>query len=139
MRLTCAGRAGPHLREFRISGAIHIQYGEWLGSVFRGVLLSGANLRNIDFRNADLRDSDLSGADLSGADLTGADLAGADLTKAVLADSNLAGANMVRTIGGPPGMSLAVITACTPGRFSAAEASTETSRPCATLLRRITA
>ena len=49
------------------------------------------------------------------------------------------GCNRIGTIGGPPGMSFAVMTAWTPSIFSAAEASTETSRPCATLLRRITA
>ena len=42
-------------------------------------------------------------------------------------------------IGGPPAMSFAVITACTPGIFSAAAASTERRRPCGTALRRITA
>ena len=42
-------------------------------------------------------------------------------------------------IGGPPGMSFAVMTLCTPWIFSAAEASIERMRPCATELRRITA
>ena len=49
------------------------------------------------------------------------------------------GCSRIGMIGGPPGMSAPVMTECTPGTCSAAEASIETRRPCATELRRITA
>ena len=49
------------------------------------------------------------------------------------------GCSRIGMIGGPPGMSLAVMTECTPGIFSAADVSIETMRPCATELRRMTA
>ncbi len=42
-------------------------------------------------------------------------------------------------IGGLPGMSFAVMTLCTPSILSAADASIDLMRPCATELRRITA
>jgi hypothetical protein len=49
------------------------------------------------------------------------------------------GWSRIGMIGGPPGISAPVMTACTPGTASAADASMETRRPCATELRRITA
>ena len=49
------------------------------------------------------------------------------------------GCSRIGTIGGPPGISFAVMTACTPGIFSAALVSMDTMRPCATELRRMTA
>ena len=49
------------------------------------------------------------------------------------------GCSRIGTIGGVGGMSLAVMTAWTPGIFSAAAVSIATMRPCATELRRITA
>ena len=49
------------------------------------------------------------------------------------------GCSRISMIGTLPGMSLAVMTLCTPSTFSAAEKSIDLRRPCATELRRITA